>query len=651
VPRPAQLLIAAAACSAVACSGGGGEAPTPAEPAEPPGRFVVLGFDGVDPDLVEQMWLQGELPELKALATSGTFSRLRSTTPPQSPVAWATFATGVLPGEHGVFDFIARDPFALVPKMGFVEYQSPTFDVYGEPVGTLQGRNLRRGDSFWSIASAAGVEVRVINVPYTWPPEPVPHGGVASGLGLPDLRPTNSTSTVFSTDFPTPAPSFGGVRAVPLTVSGGTARGTLEGPHRKSGGRSTCDVGFRLDDSKPGLLHITTSTAALAVQEGTWSEWILIDLPVGATRVVKGQVRFFVEAASADRLHVYAAPVSSDPADPWVPLSHPPALARELMADAGRYKTVGWEEDTQVLNVELLGEEAWLQDVHTIMEQRTAMALAALDRGAPPLFISVWTGPDRVSHMLWRLTDPASPRYDAALAATYGEAIRDTYREMDRIVGEVRSRLADGTTLIVLSDHGFHAWHQQVHVNRWLIDNGYLVMKPGQTSVLMGADWSQTRAYALGTGQIYLNLQGRERGGIVSFGQPRQELLSTLQAELLALTDPVTGAPVLSAVELGEQAYSGAGTAGAPDLVLGFAPGYQSSWATRLGGVGDTVFEDNGKKWSGDHAASDASVTRGVLFVSTPVSAEEPGIEDIAPTVLKGLGLPLPNGLDGRPLL
>ena len=646
--RAAQLLIAALVATA-ACSGDGGEAPTPA-PAVPAGRFVVLGFDGVDPDLVEQMWAAGELPELKKLAEDGSWSRLRSTTPPQSPVAWTTFATGTLPGQHGIFDFIARDPRSLMPKMGFVEYEAPGFDVYGEPKGRVTGRNLRRGDPFWSVASEAGIEVRVINVPYSWPPEPVPHGGVASGLGLPDLRPTNSTSTVFSTAFGTPPPSFGGVRAVRLNLQGGKARGTLEGPQRNSGRRAVADVGFRLDPGQPGVLHITTSTAALAVPVGSWSDWIVVDLPVGATTVVKGQVRFFVEAASLDRLHVYATPVGADPDDPWVPLSHPPELALELMADAGRYKTVGWEADTQALNTEQIGEAGWLQDVHAVMDQRTAMALAALDRGVPPLFISVWTATDRVPHMMWRLTDPTSPRFDAALAAAHGDAIREVYRRMDRVVGEVRSRIDDDVTLIVLSDHGFHAFHRQMDVNRWLIDEGYLVLKPGQTSVV-GADWNQTRAYAIGTGQIYLNLRGRERDGIVAFGEERSALLQELQRGLLALRDPLSQVAPLSAVHLGEQLYTGAGVAGGPDLVLGFAPGYQTSWATRLGGSGALVFEDNPKKWSGDHAASDASVTRGVVFVSRAVSFEDPGIEDLAPSVLQGLGLQVPPGLDGSPFL
>ena len=647
MPGGRALLLSAvllAACSG--SDGDGQESATPA-PAVPTERFVVLGFDGVDPELIRALWAEGELPNLKALAEEGTFADLGSTTPPQSPVAWTSFATGTLPGKHGVFDFIGREPKAYIPKMGFVEYVEPRFNVQGEPEGTLGGRNQRRGEPFWMTASTAGIDVRIVNVPYSWPPEPVPHGGVASGLGLPDLRPTNSTSTVFSTDFDAEA-SLGGVRAVALNFVQGQAAGSIEGPRANaSGQRGEIPVGFKLDPAKPGVLEISTWTMAMEVPVGQWSDWVVLDLPAGKTTTAKGQVRFRVIEATDERVHVYMTPVGSDPDAPWAPLSHPPELAQELMAVAGRYKTVGWEEDTQALNTELVSEAVFLEEVHTVMDQRTAMTMAALEAGPPPLFVSVWTGTDRVAHMLWRLTDPASPRYDAALAGAHAGAITGMYRRMDTIVGDVRAKLDSGTTLVVMSDHGFHPFARQFHVNTWLIDHGYLVLRPGGSS-LQDADWGRTRAYSLGTGQIYVNLQGREGKGSVPFGQV-EGLVDEIRASLIPLTDPATGAPVFVDVHKGSDLYAG-GAPGAPDLQLAFASGYQTSWSTKLGGIGVAQFEDNPKKWSGDHAASAASQTKGVLFVSRPTNLQEPGIEDLAPTFLRGLGVALPPDLDGTPL-
>ena len=67
----------------------------------------------MDPHFVESHW--SELPNLRRLCVQGTFSTLATTTPPQSPVAWATFSTGLDPSEHGVFDFVHRDPDTLQP--------------------------------------------------------------------------------------------------------------------------------------------------------------------------------------------------------------------------------------------------------------------------------------------------------------------------------------------------------------------------------------------------------------------------------------------------------------------------------------------------------------------------------------------------------
>jgi predicted AlkP superfamily phosphohydrolase/phosphomutase len=118
----------------------------------------------------------------------------------------------------------------------------------------------------------------------------------------------------------------------------------------------------------------------------------------------------------------------------------------------------------------------------------------------------------------------------------------------------------------------------------------------------------------MGTGQVYINLRGREGQGIVPFGAARDALIVELREGLLALRDG--DERPLSAVLDGASLYSGAATAGAPDLLLSFAPGYQASWATRLGGAPQSLFEDNLRKWSGDHASSSAAATEGVLFTN-----------------------------------
>src|SRR5690606_27353418 len=88
-------------------------------------KVVVLGFDGVDPDLVRE-WLP-HLPNIRKLSESGTLTELGTTNPPESPVAWSSFATGMNPGRHGIFDFLRRDPETYFPEIGLVEVNRPEF--------------------------------------------------------------------------------------------------------------------------------------------------------------------------------------------------------------------------------------------------------------------------------------------------------------------------------------------------------------------------------------------------------------------------------------------------------------------------------------------------------------------------------------------
>src|SRR5262252_3818993 len=94
---------------------------SPVASAPPPGRVVILGFDGVDAKLVEEMTARGELPNLSALAKRGGYSPLTPTVPAQTPVSWATFSTGLDPGGHEIFDFLKRDPANRIPAFAVAE--------------------------------------------------------------------------------------------------------------------------------------------------------------------------------------------------------------------------------------------------------------------------------------------------------------------------------------------------------------------------------------------------------------------------------------------------------------------------------------------------------------------------------------------------
>jgi predicted AlkP superfamily phosphohydrolase/phosphomutase len=246
--------------------------------------------------------------------------------------------------------------------------------------------------------------------------------------------------------------------------------------------------------------------------------------------------------------------------------------------------------------------------------------------------------------------------------------IYDSYLQADQIVGEVMKIIDDKTLLIVNSDHGFHGFRRAVNLNTWLVNNKYMKFIGqhedrnlddlfGQGQFWQNVDWSQTMAYALGLGQIYLNMDGRESQGVVAEGTEKEKLIKALQDGLTGLRDPDYGdpdQPVILGVYEGDKIYSGPKETMdlRPDLVVGFNDGYRTSWQTALGGVPKDVFQDNNRKWSGDHCSFDPNITHGVMFSSLPITKKDlPEIIDVVPSALKHLNITPDDEMDGENVL
>jgi len=108
-------------------------------------KVIVIGLDGFEPKLVEHLLNAGELPHLALLRKQGGFSRVGTTYPAQTPVAWSTFATGTNPGGHGIFDFIRRNPKTYLPDFSLNRYEQKNAFLPPKVV------NLRRGTPIWEL--------------------------------------------------------------------------------------------------------------------------------------------------------------------------------------------------------------------------------------------------------------------------------------------------------------------------------------------------------------------------------------------------------------------------------------------------------------------------------------------------------------------
>ena len=151
-------------------------------------KVIVIGLDGLSPAIVDRLLAAGQLPNLARLREQGGYSRVATTRPAQTPVAWSTFATGVNPGGHGIFDFLRRNPKNYLPDLALNLYEQKNAFLPPRAV------NLRGGTPIWELLKAAGRGATVLRCPCTYPPDPI-RGRMLSGMGVPDLRGGLGTAT------------------------------------------------------------------------------------------------------------------------------------------------------------------------------------------------------------------------------------------------------------------------------------------------------------------------------------------------------------------------------------------------------------------------------------------------------------------------
>jgi predicted AlkP superfamily phosphohydrolase/phosphomutase len=514
-------------------------------------KVFVLGLDGATFDLIKPWAEQGRLPNFTRLMEHGCHGNLESVLPPLTTPAWASFATGKNPGQHGIFDFARRKP--------------GSYDI--EWNTSLS----RKGKSLWNIVSSHGGHVVVVNIPNNYPLERV---------------------------------------------------------------------------------------------NGNMVAWM--DAP--------GQTDGY---------------------------TYPRELAKEIEQHVGDYivTIMDWKEN------EDLGK--FRSNLHRMMDKRAELTFYLMANKPWDFFTVLFSATDIAQHCFWSFMDSSHPLHNRHDAEEFGDTILETYRHMDQILGEIRNRLSDDTTLMLMSDHGAGPLRSVVNLNKWLEENGWLTfansttqgasksihalsqsfarstlsktlsllkrhlsantrsrlkrLLPGVRDKIEGVmfssliDWEKTMAYSLGSyGNIYINLRNREPEGMVSEGKDYEILRHAIASSLMKLTDPVTGKRVVKRVYRREEIYIGSCVPQAADLLVHWDDaGYHS--VQRFGKQEDAVFSDQlhfhltNIRFTGHHrmAGIFAAAGEGVKENAVIHGAR---IIDIAPTVLHLLGLPVPRDMDGRVL-
>lgn len=557
---------------------------------------LILGFDAFDPRMFEDLEARGLTPNLSRLLALGGYARFEVANPPQSEVSWTSIATGLNPGGHGMFDFVHREPSGYQPFLSLLPTQ--------RKLGVTSFVRPYAATTIFDVAARRGYPATSFWWPGTFPARPDSPVRTLPGLGTPDLMGRLGVGCLYTSD-PVAPDKVGKTPVRRLQEEGpGRYRQTIVGPTRKTrSGEVTPTVEMRLEirDERRAVLGI--GPQAIDLVRGEWSPILELRFRVHRFLSVRGITRVMLTGGRpGSPTTMYCLPIQLHPLRPLWPYGTPRGFVKRTWQACGPFLTLGWPQDTTGLEDGCISDDQFLALCDSIFATRAKILLHHLDGFREGLLASVFDTLDRVQHMYWRDRPDIVERW---------------YRKLDGLVGTVLERFPLGEggdpRLVIVSDHGFGRWDYAVHLNRWLIDRGYMASGAAGAGDLRQVDWERTQAYGVGLNSLYLNLEGREARGVVPADR-RRELSERLRRELLRWRGP-DGQPVVQSVGLNEQVFIGPLARYGPDLVVGYSPGYRASSETGLGAWQASAVEANRSHWGADHCF-DARSVPGVLFAN-----------------------------------
>ncbi len=625
-------------------------------------KYLILGLDGMDIKLASTFMRLGLLPNFSKLAQVGSLTTAATSYPPQSPVAWSSFAVGGWPDLHGIYDFIHRDPATMIPYLSTSKVVPPskTLKIAGYELPLTSGTvlNLRKGKPFWNFLADYDIPTSIFKIPGNFPCQS-DRVSMVSGMGTPDLRGGYGSFTLFATSPPANHNRITGGMVVPLTFVDGLAETRLSGPENTlRQGHPLTSIPIKIwRDPQNAVVRLQVQDKEFILNQGDWTGWQQLSFTMlNHISEVKGLCKFYIKSVHPE-FSMYVSPINIDPSDPALPIVSSPNYGKELSRHLGAFYTQGMPEDTKALSYDILNNSEYMDLAYQIIhERRRAMnyeahKLSKLDEG---LLFFYFSSLDQDSHMFWRTIDHHSPLYTKDLGKKFGNVLKNLYIEMDNCLGDIMG-LFDihdpSFRLVVMSDHGFGPFRRQVNLNSWLHEQGFISLYDGSNledgEYFANVNWGRTAAYALGINGLYLNLENREKFGSLSRGRAKG-VLKKIRQGLLTLRDPQNGQRVITNIRMTTQTEKG-NNPQAPDLIIGWNRGYRTSWSSILGSFDNETIKDNNDRWSGDHCI-DPQLVPSILFSNQKISKAAPTLPDVTATILADFGIPIPKEMVGGKL-
>ncbi|HLP60127.1 MAG TPA: alkaline phosphatase family protein [Candidatus Deferrimicrobium sp.] len=630
------------------------------------GKMIVLGFDGMDPAIVNRLMQNGELPNMQKLAQMGTFTMMHSSIPPQSPVAWGSFITGSDPGAHGIFDFLARDPKTYAPKFSQADTipADPAWTLklgkYRLPLKSAEVVLKREGKAFWDYLEERDVEATIFKIPNNYPPSKSKQRTI-SGMGTPGLQDGYGFYTIYTSDeqesMKDISPNY---MYYAYIDENNTMKGEIEGPINelvKDEEKPKPIVPFRVYvDYKHKTARIDIQDKEILISEGEYSDWVEIDFPlIAGISSVTGMVKFYL-LEIGEKFRLYISPIHISPANPALPICTPPSYSKEIVDKVGLFHTINLPADTHALSKGAFTVENFIVQSMSVFNESRKIFQYELERfltRKSGLLFFYFSSLDQGQHMFWALKDKEHPFYHPEESLKCNYINDELYRQHDQVLGELLKKISPGVKIMVMSDHGFAPYRREFHLGTWLFNEGYLKLNMDkidtELSLFDYVDWGNTKAYGLGLNGLYLNLAGREGEGSVK-PQEKRKLLEEIKAKLEQFKDPKNGVQVVTEAFISEDHYSKDFLDRAPDIIVGCNSGYRISGASALGTLNPQPVTDNMDWWSGDHCMNPRHVPASFI-ANFKINKQMPHIMDIAPTILKCFGIENPPTMRGKSLI
>ena len=321
--------------------------------------------------------------------------------------------------------------------------------------------------------------------------------------------------------------------------------------------------------------------------------------------------------------------------------THPRELAAEIKAQVGDYML-----DVDDYRTE--NKEQILGQIYEMTEKRFNLFKHFLQTKPWDFAMMVEMGIDRMHHGFWKYMDPEHPKYEPG--SKFENAIFDYYKYIDGKIAELLTGVDESTVVFIVSDHGARTMKGGFCINEWLMREGYLTLaeKPEKPVPIGKAkmDWPKTMAWGEGGyySRLFLNVKGREPQGSIEPGD--YERVRTGLMEKLEATCDENGRIIGTRVFRPQDVYTEVNGV-PPDLIVYFG---NLAWRS-IGSIGLGVIHT----FENDMGPDDANHAQDGIFImhdpqqpaGSSVKRDGLNITDIAPTVLKLLGLPVPVDMEG----